>query len=135
MIYGVGVDIVKISRFEKIAASHQVAYGEPLQKNRFMTRVYTPGEQEYLQNKKAQSYAGLFAAKEAVSKALGLGFSGISPNEIEIKHDKNGKPLASINCSSFSNLDINLSISHSETDAVAFVVLTDGTLEHLAFLQ
>ena len=80
MILGIGVDIIKIERFSNI-------------KNpRFVARVFSEYEQEYLRSRKAQSYAAIFAAKEAVAKALGTGFLKFSPREIEIRHTKHGKP-------------------------------------------
>jgi len=145
MIIGVGVDIVKIDRFENMQ-----------EKTRFMERVFSVHEQEYLTNKGAQSMAGLFAAKEAIAKALGTGFRGFAPCEIEILHDKNGKPLVklygkaqeivnslaskgqgdgSLSCATQwdrepspcpgpPSFSIHISISHSQTDAIAFAILS-----------
>jgi len=108
---GVGVDIVKVERFEKIATG---------QSPRFLTRVYTEKEQAYLKGKPAQSYAGIFAAKEAVAKAMGTGFSGFWPSAIEILHDSKGKPYVSL-----TGYSIEISISHTATDAIAFAVTTE----------
>jgi len=80
MIIGTGVDIVQVERFRK---NHST---------RFLQRVFSAYEQAYLSTKGAESMAGLFAAKEAVVKALGTGFSGFSPCDIEIMHKKSGKP-------------------------------------------
>ena len=80
MIIGTGVDIVKVERF----------HGQ--QSMRFLQRVFSANEQAYLATKGAESMAGLFAAKEAVAKALGTGFSGFFPCDIEIMHKKSGKP-------------------------------------------
>ena len=83
MILGIGLDIIETARVEKA-----------LQNPVFLKKVYTEGEQEYLAKRKgnAQSAAGIFAAKEAVSKALGTGFGPISFQEVEIVWDENGKP-------------------------------------------
>jgi len=76
-ILGIGVDNVKIARFEGMAPS---------------LRVYTPTERAYLSKKSHASAAGIFAAKEAVVKAMGTGFMGFWPNQVEIVHDALGKP-------------------------------------------
>jgi holo-[acyl-carrier protein] synthase len=90
VISGIGADIVKVERFAKFAASPCHA---------FMLRVFTDSEREYLSGKPAQSVAqtaaGIFAAKEAVAKALGTGFVGFSPADIEILHKKTVRPTPS----------------------------------------
>jgi len=128
MILGIGTDIVKITRFRKITPA-------------FMTRVFSDGERVYLYNKDdnsiAASAAGLFAAKEAVAKALGTGFSGFWPHDIEVVHETSGKPYVVLHrkaaqiarllsCgkrSFFGGYKIHVSISHTDTDAIAFVVI------------
>jgi len=111
---GVGVDIVKVERFKKLSP-------------RFITRVYTPREQEYLDQKLAQlpqSAAGLFAAKEAVAKAIGTGFTpGLQPTDIEILHDTTGKPYVILHNNTNAPANIELSIAHTTTDAIAFAVV------------
>ncbi|MCL2840533.1 MAG: holo-ACP synthase [Defluviitaleaceae bacterium] len=103
---GIGVDMVKVERFKDITPH-------------FRSKVYTPQEQAYLTGKKIESLAGIFAAKEAVAKALGTGFiAGLRPIDIEILHDKNGKPYVN------SHKNIEISISHTATDAIAFAVVT-----------
>lgn len=115
-IIGIGVDIVKIERFKKSAESPH-----------FLKRVFTDYEQEYLSKKGPETMAGLFAAKEAVVKALGTGFAGFWPCEIEIMHCKSGKPYAVLHGKAKDMLagsfTINISISHNETDAIAFAVI------------
>jgi len=107
MIIGTGVDIVKIERFINLSP-------------RFMLRVFSHTEREYIgkKNNSPATMAGLFAAKEAVVKAMGTGFAGFWPCEIEILHDENGKPYVEM-----EGVVVHVSISHSETDAVAFVVM------------
>ncbi|MCL1882748.1 MAG: holo-ACP synthase, partial [Defluviitaleaceae bacterium] len=78
MIFGIGVDIVKIDRFEN---------------NHFIKHVFTEREREYFSKKNTQTIAGIFAAKEAVAKAMGTGFSGFFPIDIEILHKESGKPF------------------------------------------
>ena len=115
-IIGTGVDIVKISRFEKYVSNPD---------SRFITRVYTQSERSYLKGRKAQSYAGIFAAKEAVAKAFGTGFSGFFPGDIEILHDERGKPRVVLHGRACPGLGcrVEISISHTYSDAVAFAVI------------
>ena len=93
MIVGVGIDVVNIGRIERTSAR----YGK-----RFVEKLFTISEQKDIKNAEGGSYgcpakmAKLFAAKEAASKALGTGFrGGISWSDIEVGHDKNGRPLLS----------------------------------------
>ncbi|MCL2355763.1 MAG: holo-ACP synthase [Defluviitaleaceae bacterium] len=106
VISGVGVDIVKIARFEDCVEK---------EKSPFMRRVFTEREREYI--KSAQNAAGIFAAKEAVVKALGTGFRKISPQDVEILHEESGKPYVI-----FGGATVHISISHTDTDAIAFAV-------------
>lgn len=80
MIYGIGTDIIEVARVERAC-----------QKETFCKRCFTKREVE-LFGRYPQSLAGNFAAKEAVSKALGCGFSVFPPSEIEILRDACGKP-------------------------------------------
>ncbi|MCL2286134.1 MAG: holo-ACP synthase [Firmicutes bacterium] len=120
MIIGTGVDIVKVERFVK------------KQNPQFIKRVFSAYEQEYLTAKGAESMAGLFAAKEAVAKAMGTGFAGFFPCDIEVLHDEKGKPYVRLHgkaaeiiqvVTHSNHLNIHISISHSDTDAIAFAVL------------
>ena len=92
-IIGIGTDLVDIRRIENLIAQ----YGE-----RFTHRIFTPGEQARANQystvrQKAASYAKRFAAKEAIVKALGIGFDGnIAFQDIEIDNDHRGKPTANI---------------------------------------
>ena len=84
-IYGIGTDIVKISRIKK-----------SINKKNFIKRLFNKIEIKKCNTKsqKANCYAKRFAAKEAFSKALGSGISdGISFDEIVIDNDKKGKPI------------------------------------------
>ncbi|MCL2235263.1 MAG: holo-ACP synthase, partial [Defluviitaleaceae bacterium] len=82
MILGIGTDIVEVARFEK-----------PINNPAFLKRCYTAGEIQYCTPRGVATFAGLFAAKEAVAKALGTGFRGFSPADIEIVHSDAGQPL------------------------------------------
>jgi len=86
MIYGIGVDIVNITRMGRVVDRW---------KTRFLKRVFTEQEINFcFQGSKSNSSLALrFAAKEAFSKAIGLGMrKGISWQDIEIIHNKRGRP-------------------------------------------
>ncbi len=86
MIVGIGTDRLLIERIEQAL----IQFGE-----RFEKRVYTPEElhQAYGKGNTARRLAMLFAAKEAVAKALGTGFrQGVAPVHIETIHQPSGKP-------------------------------------------
>ena len=80
MIAGIGTDLVEIARVQK-------AIG----RSAFLKRVYTEKERELIAVRSVRA-ASNFAAKEAVAKALGCGFAGIAPAEIEILRDDSGMP-------------------------------------------
>lgn len=102
-MFKIGTDIVKISRIEK-----------SIEKSSFLSSVFTENEIAY--SKKSESFAGIFAAKEAYLKALGTGIN-CRLNTIEILHNSKGKPY--INGVQKSDL----SISHDGDYAVATVIL------------
>ena len=86
MIYGIGVDLVDVTRIEKVVKR----WG-----SRFVDRVFTDLEKQ-TSYKRVHPYSALalrFAAKEAFSKALGLGMKeGVKWKEIEVFNDEKGKP-------------------------------------------
>ena len=84
-----GVDIVQISRIEKLANNKRES---------FLNRIFTDNEIAYIDKKgnNSKTIAGLFAAKEAISKALGTGIGQVSWKNLEIYHDDKGKPLVSL---------------------------------------
>jgi len=87
MIIGHGIDLIDIRRVEKTINK----FG-----NRFINRIFTKGEiiRSDNRNKRIESYAKRFAAKEACSKALGTGFrSGVYWRDIEVINEKSGKPI------------------------------------------
>jgi len=117
MIIGIGTDIIEINRIKKAI----------LNKN-FINKVYSQNELEFIKENKYNTFAGNFAAKEAVSKALGTGFSSFMPIDIEILKTENGKPYVILknNAKKISKMlnikKIHISISHSIEYAVAFAV-------------
>jgi holo-[acyl-carrier protein] synthase len=121
-VIGIGTDIVECLRIAQMIERH----GEL-----FIGRVYTPWEIEYCTARKAatQHYAGRWAAKEAVLKCLGTGWSrGIHWTDIEIRNDEAGRPSVRIGggarevCEKLGILDMQISISHCRTHATAFAI-------------
>jgi len=118
----VGVDLIEIVRVERIVDR----FGE-----RFLERVFTPQEIRYSRGRVAE-LAARFAAKEAVSKALGVGMfmiarDGIAWKDVEIIPDRRGKPLVHLHgraAERSAELDLTewaVSLSHDREQAVAFV--------------
>ncbi len=118
----VGVDIIEIGRIG-CAISR---WGD-----RFLNRVYTRREQALCRGR-VPELAVRFAAKEAISKALGTGLVGVSWVEMEVPADRLGKPLvhlhgaASARAVQLGLADFAISLSHSQEYAVAFVVALGG---------
>ena len=124
MIAGLGTDIVEVAR---IAASI-ARFGE-----RFLRRVYTPGEIAYCrarQKSAAQSFAARFAAKEAAAKALGTGLSrGVTWQELEVTRRPGEPPhlrlhgRAAARAKALGVTHISLSLTHTAETALAVVVM------------
>jgi holo-[acyl-carrier protein] synthase len=121
-IVGTGIDIVEVLRIAQMIEKH----GEL-----FITRVYTDHEIEYCSGRKAatQHYAGRWAAKEAVLKALGTGWRrGISWRDIEVRNDQSGAPTVHLRSGARDVMaragirKLHVSISHCRNFAVAHVV-------------
>lgn len=122
MIKGIGVDIIEVDRIEGLINRHGSSA---------LDRLFTAAEQAYCQRYKATAalhYAGRFAAKEAVVKALGTGFrKGISWHDIEILNDEQGKPHALLSPqlrSALGDPTIEVAISHCRSYAMAFAIRT-----------
>jgi holo-[acyl-carrier protein] synthase len=118
MILRTGIDMIEIARLEKI---------QPAIKARFLKRVYTPIELEQVGGS-TPSLAGRFAAKEAVSKALGCGIGPVRWQDIEIRRGSDGEPLLMLYGQAQQIAQLlglvtwSVSISHSQTHAIAMVV-------------
>ena len=113
-----GVDIIEIERFAKTIER---------QGERFKQRFYT--ERELAQaGDKIASLAARFAAKEAISKALGTGMGKVRPIDMEVVRDEQRAPHIHLHGEALQvaqNLGLHtwsISLSHSEKHAVAFVV-------------
>ncbi len=123
MIKGIGVDICSISRMKELCLNR-----------RFKNRVFTPEEQQYADKRgvfSASSLAGMFAAKEAFSKAVGTGIGKVSFLDIEVAHEKSGEPRIKIYGNAKEVADnigvehIFVSISHENDNAIAIVFLEE----------
>ncbi len=116
MMIGIGVDCVEISSFsEKV-----------IQNETFIKKVFTPDEIEYCKSYAAPSehFAVRWVAKEAVLKAFSSKKLNIFYDSIEILNDDNGKPYVRILKNILNNkFKIHISLSHSDTIAVAFVII------------
>lgn len=119
----VGVDLIKIARVERVLTR----YGD-----RFLERVYTPAEIQYARGR-APELAARFAAKEAVSKALGVGMrilarDGIGWRDAEVLGDWRGRPeihlhgRAADRAQELGLTEWAVSLSHTREHAIAFVV-------------
>ena len=114
----VGVDIIEIARIRRTLAD----FGE-----RFLRRVYTQRERERYGSRDSE-LAARFAAKEATSKALGTGIRGIRWQEMEVLSNRRGKPVlilhgsAQERAAALGLVAFDVSLTHSRTDAMAFVV-------------
>ena len=113
-----GVDIIEIPRIQQVFDR----YGQ-----RFLERVFTPGEIDYCRGR-APNLAGRFAAKEATMKALGTGVRGVDWKDIEVVRAESGAPSVKLHGRAKKRAEqlkvgeISLSMSHSREYAVAFVV-------------
>jgi holo-[acyl-carrier protein] synthase len=114
----VGVDIIEIARIQRTYND----FGE-----RFLQRVFTERERERYRGR-VNELAARFAAKEATSKALGTGIIGIRWREMEVLPNRRGKPVlilhgqAAERARALGLTDFSVSLTHSRTDAMAFVV-------------
>jgi len=118
----VGVDIIEIARIQRTLAD----FGD-----RFLRRVFTERERERY-GSRVSELAARFAAKEATSKALGTGIRGIRWREMEVLSNRRGKPVlvlhgsAADRAATLGLVAFDVSLTHSRTEAMAFVVALKG---------
>lgn len=120
MIKGIGTDIVEIARIKRLMENQHA-----------IDRLLTEKEAELMNTraKPHEFFAGRFAAKEAVSKAFGVGISKCPPNEMEVLNDELGAPYVVLynNAKALQEKlkvdKIFISITHEKEYAVAMVVL------------
>ena len=129
MIFGIGVDIVQISRIEQAMDRHG---------DKFAKKILAENEfQEYLtNNKKVNFLAKRFAAKEAFAKALGTGFTnGLTLKQIQVSHNAIGRPIliltdhAKQQTEQLNIRHYHVSLSDEREHVVAFVTL-EGRVRH-----
>ena len=120
----VGIDIIKVDRIRKAIAKHG---------RRFAGRVLTDHEDAYVRDR-PENFAGRWAAKEAVSKVLGLGVRGVGWREIEIIRLPTGAPMVRLhdralrraNQLGMERVAVSISHEHEYAVAIAFGVRTEG---------
>jgi holo-[acyl-carrier protein] synthase len=120
MVIGNGVDIIDIERIRKIITKNP----------RFLERNFTTDELALFKVKKMHpaTIAAGFAAKEAVSKAMGTGIRGFNLIDIEVLRDSLGKPIVKLHgnakeVATSKGIDtFELSLSHTDETAIAFVI-------------
>ena len=125
MIIGIGVDIIEIGRVRQAIRNNK----------NFLSKLFTEREIDCFisRNMNSEVIAGNFAAKEAVSKALGTGMRGFSFKDIEILRNELGKPEVILHnganlignklVENNNSLRVHLSISHNNSSAIAYSVL------------
>lgn len=117
MIYGFGTDIIEIARIKKA-----------MERPHFCERVFSEEERQELTEKKAESAAACFCAKEAFSKALGTGIRGFRLCEVSLLHKENGQPYLFLSGSAKQLAEqlhiyaFHLSVSHTKTIATCSVI-------------
>ena len=131
-ILGIGTDIIECPRIGKMIEQH----GEL-----FLRRVYTDREIRYCQARKhaIEHFAGRWAAKEAILKAIGSGWSrGIAWTDLEVRNMTGGQPKVLV-CGVAKDItlergigDILISISHCRTYATAYALALGSTSQTLA---
>ncbi len=119
---GIGTDIIECERIGRMVERH----GEY-----FVRRIFTEREIKYCSDRKSrdQHFAGRWAAKEAVLKALGTGWiAGIAWTDVEVIHEPGGKPVIELHggaaeiAAEKDITEILISISHCKSHATAFAV-------------
>lgn len=118
MIVRSGIDTIEISRMDKI---------RPAIRKRFINRVFTAIEIEQARGQ-SEMFSGLFAVKEAVSKALGTGIGVVHWQDIEIIHLPSGQPTVQLHgqaakvSAELGLSQWSVSISHDRDKAVAVAI-------------
>lgn len=123
MIFGIGTDIVRVSRMRENIERFGVKFAERILTDRELTEFHQ-------QSRAAHFLARRFAVKEAAAKAMGTGFSrGVSARAIGVAHDAHGKPDLEFNGGALSFIQEHeitvwhVSLADEEDYAVAFVTL------------
>jgi holo-[acyl-carrier protein] synthase len=119
MTKGIGCDIIEIARMRTSIERHGL---------HFLNRLFSQKEQDYCYKFQDPTphFTGKFAAKEAISKALGTGFgANLSWKDLEILNNHLGKPAVFLSESAFQKFQnpmILISVTHCASYAVAFAI-------------
>lgn len=122
MILGTGIDMIEVERIEQTLKR---------QPERFLARVFTPGEIAYAESSeshRSRRLAARFAAKEATLKAFGLGLRHVKWTDMEVIRDELGKPALRLTgqlaviAAERGVVRLHLSLSHCKEYAIAQVV-------------
>lgn len=125
MILGTGIDLAEVERIRQSIER----YGD-----RFLKRIYTPGEIAYVERKanRFERYAARFAAKEAGMKAIGTGWRrGVTWHDFEVANLPTGRPTLKLHgvaaqvAGQMGVKRVSLSLTHTSENGMAFVVLED----------
>ena len=117
----IGIDIEEVARFEN-------------KTDEFYKRIFTLDEIKYAEkfDKKAERFAGMFCAKEAVMKAISVQIEKMSFQDIEITHAQNGKPVVVLKnlvkeiFESINAKSVEISVSHTSKTAVAICFINQS---------
>lgn len=121
MIFGIGVDIVKVERIKRW-----------VQNKNLIERYFNAEEIKDFKSVQiaCEHYAARFAAKEAFSKALGTGLSGFNLCDVFVKKDETGKPqfivqnnAAQLLKNKCGNAKIHISLTHEKEYALAYLII------------
>lgn len=131
MIYGIGIDLVEVSRFKKWIKDENLILRYFNEKEMSETEKNEKSDLSERQlSAMSQHYAVRFAAKEAFSKALGTGLSGFDLRDVYVLKEESGKPYIALGQSAQKVFDekcpgarIFLSLSHEKEYAIANVII------------
>lgn len=122
MIVGTGIDIIEVERIQSA-----------MERPGFLEKLFTDSERAYIDSKHRdpKTVAGMFAAKEAVVKALGTGFGAVGFHDVEITHDALFKPGVTLCGGALERMAVisgrgaHISISHIKALAAAQAIIED----------
>ena len=125
VILGTGIDLAEVDRIQASIERHG---------QRFIQRIYTPGEIAYVERKanRYERYAARFAAKEAGMKAIGTGWRrGVTWHDFEVANLPSGRPTLQLHgkaaefAAQLGVKRVSLSLTHTAAHGMAFVILED----------
>ncbi len=119
MLFGIGTDLLELSRIKSVFQKHG---------KRFIDRILTENEKVEAESRAdiVNYLAKQFAAKEAISKALGVGLGALSFQDLEILRNASGQPIVTLSNKAqeqFQIFKIHLSLSDTMTHILAFCAI------------